>query len=237
MKNLQPDWLTQGRIDTEYQKYVIMAYLQAVQHNFSDQKLCPDLPDLRTHYENGLSFRQRKGTLNEAFPKRAVRIDAGRQRIEYQSDVPEDAYLTEVDAIMEFAVPRFGQLLTEGQKLWEDIAMSLTIEPVGLMPLRPDEGYLLLHRSTHSETHIYQFSLTLFDDSQPGGRTVHLHFVETKRKSISTTFENMKLDLVRRNRHLPNPATFMLESKRNYPVQETLLPIARQLIVKAVATA
>ncbi len=233
MKKLQSDWLTQGWIDAEYQKYVVMAYLQAVQRNFLDEKLCPDLPDLRTHYENSLSFRQRKGTLNDAFPKRAVRIDPARQRIEYKSEVPDDGYLSEIDAIMEFAVPRFGQLLQEGQQLWEDIATSLTIEPVGLMPLRPDEGYLLLHRTTQAETHIYQFSLTLFDEKQPGGRTVHLHFVETKRKSIGTTFENMKMELVRRNRHLPNPATFMLESKRNYPVQETLLPIARQLIVKA----
>lgn len=221
-------------MDAEYQKYVVMAYLQAVQRNFSDDKLCPDLPDLRTHYENSLSFRQRKGTLNGAFPKRAVRIDPERQRIEYETELPDDAYLSEIDTIMDFAVPRFGQLLIEGQKLWEDIAMSLTIEPVGLLPLCPDEGYLLLHRSTYAETHIYQFSLTLFDDRQPGGRTVHLHFVEIKRKSLSTTFENMKLDLVRRHRHLPNPATYILESKRNYPVQETLLPIARQLIAKAV---
>lgn len=238
MKNLQPDWLTQGWIDAEYQKYVIMAYLQAVQRNFTDQKLCPDLPDLRTHYENSLSFRQRKGTLNEAFPKRVVRINPERQQLEYKAEVPEDGFLAEIDTIMEFALPRFGQLLANGQQLWEDIAQSLTIEPVGLMPLRPDEGYLLLHRAgtpdrTQSETLIYQFSVTLFDDRQPGGRTVHLQFVETRRKTLGTTFENMKLDLVRRNRHLPNPATFMLESKRNYPVQETLLPIARQLIVRA----
>ncbi len=240
MKKLQPDWLTQGWIDAEYQQYVIMAYLQEVQRNFSDQKLHPDLPELRTHYENSLSFRRCKGTLNEAFPKRVVRIDPKRQQLDYKSEVTDDGLLTEIDAIMEFAEPRFGQLLAEGQQLWEDIAHSLTMEPVGLMPLRPDEGYLLLHRTgtperTASETHIYQFSVTLFDERQPGGRTVHLQFVEIRRKSIGTTFENMKLELVRRNRHLPNPATFLLESKRNYPVQETLLPIARQLLVKAAA--
>ena len=240
MKKLQPDWLTQGWIDAEYQKYVVMAYLQAVQRNFSDQKLHPDLPELRAHYENGLSFRRCKGTLNEAFPKHVVRIDPKRQRLDYKSEVTDDAFLTEIDAIMEFAVPRFEKLLTEGQQLWADIATSLSLSPVGLLPIRPDEGYLLLHRSgtpdrTQSETHIYQFSVTLFDEQQPGGRTVHLHFVETKRKSLGTTFENMKLELVRQHRHLPNPATFMLECKRNYPVHETLLPIARQLLVQAAA--
>lgn len=235
MKTLQPDWLTQGLIDAEHKKYVVMAYLQAVQTNFKAYRLYPDLPDLRTHYESSLSFRRCKGTLNQAFPKRVVRIDPRQQRIEYESELKEDAYLTEVDAIMEFALPRFGQVLTEGQQLWADIATSLTIAPVGLLPLRPEEGYLLLHRTTHAETSVYQFNLTLYDDKEPGGRRVHLRFVETKRKSLTTTFETMKLDLVRRYRHLPNPATYILESHKNYPVQETLLPIARQLIVKAIA--
>ena len=64
---------------------------------------------------------------------------------------------------------------------------------------------------------------------------IRLHFVEAFRKSLAHTFENVKLDLIRRHRHLPNPATYMLESDRSYPVQETLLPIARQLLAQAVA--
>ncbi|WP_332367959.1 hypothetical protein [Spirosoma telluris] len=64
---------------------------------------------------------------------------------------------------------------------------------------------------------------------------MQLRFVETVRKSLANTVENIKLDLIRRHRYLPNPATYMLESKRIYPVQETLLPIARQLLAQAVA--
>lgn len=235
MKKLQPDWFVQNWLDAEYQKYVVMAYLQAVQQNFRDHKLCPDLPELRNHYEAGIHFSRGKGTLNAAFPKRANRITGPPPRIEYKSEVTPPAFMAEVDAIMEFALPRFQTMLSEGQNCWATIANSLTLAPIGLMPLRPEEGYLLIHATNQTETQIYYFSVTLYSEQEPGGRLVKLRFVEAVRKSLVSTFENIKLDLIRRHRHLPNPATYILESQRTYPVQETLLPIARQLLAQAVA--
>jgi len=235
MKKLQPDWFTQNWLDAEYQKYVVMAYLQAVQQNFTEQKLCPDLPELRDHYDAGIRFSRGKGTLNAAFPKRISRVTGPPPRIEYQSEVTEPSFMAEMDAIMEFALPRFQAMLTEGQQRWADIARSLTLSPVGVLPLRPEEGYLLIHATNQSETQVYYFSMTLYSEQEPGGRLVKLNFVEAVRKSLVNTFENIKLDLIRRYSYLPNPATFMLESQHTYPVQETLLPIARQLLVQAVA--
>ncbi|GAB4014116.1 hypothetical protein EXU85_10955 [Spirosoma sp. KCTC 42546] len=235
MKKLQPDWFTQNWLDAEYQKYVVMAYLQAVQQNFTEYKLFPDLPELRGHYDAGIRFARGKGTLNAAFPKRVSRVSGPPPRIEYKSEVTDPAFMAEVDAIMEFALPRFQTLLTEGRQRWDDIAKSLTLAPVGLLPLRPEEGYLLIHATNQAETQVYYFSMTLYSEQEPGGRLVQLRFVEAVQKSLVNTVENIKLDLIRRHRYLPNPATYMLESKRTYPVQETLLPIARQLLAQAVA--
>ncbi|MDB5239771.1 MAG: hypothetical protein JWP57_396 [Spirosoma sp.] len=235
MKKLQSDWFMQNWIDAEYQKYVVMAYLQAVRQNFTDDKLCPDLPDLRSHYADGIRFSQGKETLLSAFPKRVSGVSGPPPRIEYKSEVTDPAFMTEMDAIMEFALPRFQEMLIEGQQRWADIAGSLTLAPVGLMPLRPEEGYLLLYATNQSEAQIYQFSLTFYSDQEPGGRMVQLRYVEAVRRSLVNTFENIKLDLIRKHRQLPNPATYRLETSRTYPVQETLLPIARQLLAQAVA--
>ena len=235
MKKLQPDWFTQNWLDAEYQKYVVMAYLQAVRQNFTADRLCPDLPDLRTHYADGIRFSRGKDTLNAAFPKRISRVTGPPPRIEYKPDVTDPAFMTEMDATMDFALPRFQAMLAEGQQRWADIAGSLMLTPVGLMPLHPDEGYLLLYVTNQSEAQVYQFSLTLYSDQEPGGRMVQLRYVEAVRTSLVNTFENIKLDLIRRHRQLPNPATYRLETTRTYPVQETLLPIARQLLAQAVA--
>ncbi|UFH53546.1 hypothetical protein [Spirosoma sp. KNUC1025] len=143
--------------------------------------------------------------------------------------------MAEMDAIMEFALPRFQAMLVEGQQRWAEIASSLTLAPVGLLPLRPEEGYLLIHATNQTETQVYYFCITLYSEQEPGGRLVQLRLVDIVRKSLVNTFENIKLDLIRRNRQLPNPATYTLVSRRAYPVQETLLPIARQLLARATA--
>ncbi len=235
MKKLQPDWFTQNWLDAEYQKYVVMAYLQAVGQNFGADKLCPDLPDLRSHYADGVRFARDKDRLAAAFPKRVQAITGPPPKIEYRSEVTEPAFLTEMDEIMAFALPRFQAMLTEGQQRWADIAGSLRLAPVGLMPLHPQEGYLLLCATNQSEAQVYHFSLTLYSDQEPGGRLVQFRFVEAVRTSLVNTFEAIKLDLIRRYRQLPNPATYRLETARTFPVQETLLPIARQLLAQAVA--
>lgn len=229
MTTLPYDWLTQNRIDAEYKQYVVLAYLQSVGQRFADCQLHPDLPDLKRHYEATLRFRSGKGTLMAAFPKRVAGISGPPPRIDYESELPADPLLDEVDDIVNFALPRFNATLTEGRQRWDDLAATLTLEPIGLMPLRPDEGYLFVHYATSTDLSIYQYRLTLYDDQAPGGRLVYWQLRERTQRTIGTTFERLKLDLIRRY-NLPNPAAFRLESQRLMPEQETLLPIAQQLL-------
>lgn len=233
MTTLPYDWLTQNRIDAEYKQYVVLAYLQGVGRRFADCQLHPDLPELKRHYEATLHFRRGKGTLMAAFPKRVAGISGPPPRIDYESELPADPLLDEVDEIIDFALPRFNATLTEGRQRWDDLATTLTLEPVGLMPLRPDEGYLFVHYATSTDLSIYQYRLTLYDDQAPGGRLVHWQLRERTQRTMGTTFERLKLDLIRRY-NLPNPAAFRLESQRLMPEQETLLPIAQQLLNKAI---
>lgn len=224
----------QNWLDSEYQQYVVLAYLQSVQQHFADNQLHPALPDLREHYKTGLTFVQGKGSLSASFPRRVRGIKGPPPRIDYVPAVPDDAFLTEIDTALAFALPRFQQAVSEGEHRWSDIARALTLEPVGLLPLRPEEGYLFIHATQHRTTEVYQFRLTLYADQVPGGRVVRFRYLESVQQGLANTLENIKLDLIRRHRDLPNPATFRLESKQPLPVTETLLPIARQLLAQAV---
>lgn len=235
MSALQPDWFTQNWLDSEYQQYVVMAYLQSVQQQFATDRLYPILPELRCHYESARQFAEGKGSLTAAFPRRMRGITGPPPRIDYVLEVPEDTYLAEIDSMLAFALPRFRQAMADGEQRLADIAGSLTLEPIGLMPLQPQEGYLLLCLPGQSAAQVYHFQLTLYADQVPGGRVVRFAYVESVEQGLGNTAERIKLDLIRRYRHLPNPATFRLASERSYPISETLLPIARQLLAKAVA--
>jgi hypothetical protein len=56
-------------------------------------------------------------------------------------------------------------------------------------------------------------------------------------RSISNTYEHIKSELIRSRRSLPNPAVYSIETELTYPVDETLLPIAKRRLVKFICSA
>ncbi|WP_229311012.1 hypothetical protein [Larkinella soli] len=136
-------------------------------------------------------------------------------------------------------MPRFGKTLSEGQQMADEIEAGLKLIPIGMLPLYRNEGYLFLHWTDHAQTHIYYFCLKWsgLPSFRPnpaadpvGDPSVRTQYIDSVRKGIGRTFEALKLDLIRRRPHLPNPATFMVESRRRLPLEHTLLPLAGRLV-------
>ncbi|MES2520068.1 MAG: hypothetical protein V4585_18265 [Bacteroidota bacterium] len=235
MKTLDKDWLTTGLIDFEYKKYVLLAYLQHVKGNFKSQRLYPDLRDLQYHYEYSKYFKDGIEQMSTLFPKRIKDINSDNLDVVYEfSSQPDNRYLTELESIMNYALPRFENAILEGEEIVAEVQSNINISPVGILPLYKNDGYLLLHEPLISETQIYQYNLTVFEGKHEKFRGVKTFYVETVRKSLVNTFENIKLDLVKKYKHLPNPATYVVESKYILPLEETLLPIAKKKIVEQV---
>ena len=69
MEKLSNDWLTQGLIDFEYKKYLLLAYLQTVKSSFGKGELYPFLADLVFHYRNLQALKENKSLIREAFPR------------------------------------------------------------------------------------------------------------------------------------------------------------------------
>ena len=65
MEQLKVDWLTDGLIDFEYKKYVLLAYLKNVRANFDDKKLYPFMSDMVFHYQNLMTIKSNKSLLYE----------------------------------------------------------------------------------------------------------------------------------------------------------------------------
>jgi len=58
------------------------------------------------------------------------------------------------------------------------------------------------------------------------------HIAEELNGVFPNTYENIKLDLIRQHKNLPNPATFVIMSAFQFPLNETLLPIAKRSFVR-----
>ena len=80
---------------------------------------------------------------------------------------------------------------------------------------------------------MYAYSVPLLhganEASQHHGVTTH--YVGCYTITLSRRYEQIKADLVRGTRALPNPATFAFETDLELPRIETYLPLAKQLVL------
>lgn len=231
-KILSDNWLTEKHIDFEYKKYVLLAWLQHVSERFEETRLYPALSELVKHYRNLVSLREQKKQLYGAFPEKLTQTDLQQFKLVYDKLTGDDQLMQELEQIIQFSIPRFEQQLGEGKKLYEMLESKLKIHPVGIVPLHTDAGYLFLANGNSKETAVFEYQITIFDQPDERYRAISLQYVAAYEKTLRHTYENIKHDLLKYNSHLPNPATYVIESGLTLPLDETLLPIAKRYLVK-----
>src|SRR5580704_1193598 len=114
MTTLNQNWLTEGLVDFEYKKYLLLSYLQEVGKNFDEKKLYPRLSELVEHYNNIKLFKEQKMAAIKDFPKEVTRMDFEKFKLEYKEVYGEDDLLKEIDSIVDFAVPEIESKLGIG---------------------------------------------------------------------------------------------------------------------------
>lgn len=236
MAALTKDWITEKLIDFEYKKYILLAYLKEVSENFNGNKLYPSLSELIEHYKQVIAIKENKQNLLGTFPQRMQRIDLEKIRIIYEQMMEDDALMTEIENIINYSIPRFEHYLSEGKKIYDFIEEQLHVYPIGVIPLYPQQGYMFLKNGPKAETRIYEYQITIFEQPNIKYRGIHTQYLKSYKKSFTNTFESIKTDLIRENQQLPNPAVYAVETEMVLPIEETLLPLAKRILVKQVSS-
>ena len=117
MEKLKHDWLTDGLIDFEYKKYILLSYLQNVKNSFDKTELYPHLADLVHHYQNLVALKENKENLTKNFPAKAEGLDMKKLEIIYHELIQDDEIMKELGDIIEYAVPMFKNSLEEGKEI------------------------------------------------------------------------------------------------------------------------
>jgi hypothetical protein len=237
MERLPNDWLTQGIVDFEYKKYVLLAYLKTVKSSFGKVQLYPFLGDLVFHYRNLLAIKENKALLRESFPKEISLEEFQRLELNYRQMVEDDAVMSELESILEFAIPHIKESLQEGSVIYELVESKCEISPIGVTPLYAKEGYLFVTQPPEKETSIYRYQMSIFEKSDEQLRSLNTLYVGSMPRSLTNTYERIKLDLIKQYQDLPNPATYLILSKMKFPFSETLMPVAKRLFVKHLSQA
>ena len=228
-------WLTEGCIDFEYKKYQLLAFLQEVSQQFKEKKLYPRLSELVTHYENLQFFTEQKRLVANGFPKQISQLDFEHFTIQYQTLAEDDRLMQELNDIAAFALPELQYKLDEGKDLYETVVEQLQIFPVGIVPLRNEEGYLMLSDFLKKWISVYYYEITLFENAKEPYRGIKTTHLADYRVSISHHYETIRYELLAQRKELHNAATYVVEFKQSFPLPETMLPIAKKTLVRELA--
>lgn len=237
MKSLSETWFAEGRIDFELKKYTLLAYLQEVNKYFNENKLYPQLADMVFHYNNIVAFRENKKYLQEHFPKKMTGIQMEKLQLLYQQMIEDDELMQELEDIIHYAAGKMKTTIQTATGIYEFVEEQIEITPIGIIPLDIQEGYFFLSSGNNKETSVYHYRLSIFEKHDEKYRSIRTLFIDNCQRGISHTYENIKSELIRRWKDLPNPAVYSIETDLNFPVDETLLPVAKRSLVKFISAA
>ena len=231
MKELTSSWITDGTIDFEYKKYILLAYFQHVQKQFGHSKLYPSLSELVAHYNGLLNLKKNSSSIQKAMPKELNGIDAKRLELLYK-DIDHAEELKTIFELVEYALPEFQSHIENGKDIYEFIESCLNLETVGLLPIYKNEGYVFLHAEDEKVIDLYRYHMSMIETSSEKFSALNVEYMGSERKSFSKTFENIKLSLARRFNDLPNPATYLVTSRYKFPLVESFLPVAKRMLMR-----
>lgn len=234
MKTLSETWFADGYIDFELKKYTLLAYLQEINKCFKEIKLYPQLSDVIFHYNNIVSFQKNKKILQNRFSKKLTLIQIQKLQLLYQQMVEDDDMMKELEDIILYAEKEMHSTISNGTKIYEFIEDQMQINPIGIIPLKQDEGYFFLTENVR-QTHVYYFQLSIFENKDEKYQSIKTQFIQSWYRNFVNTYESIKRELIKSKTNIPNPAVYSIETELNFPVEETLLPIAKRSLVRYIS--
>jgi hypothetical protein len=236
MKTLSETWFADGYIDFELKKYTLLAYLQEIHKYFNQNKLYPQLADIIFHYNNLAAFRENKKYLQEQFPKKLTGVQIEKLQILFEQMIQDDELMQELEEIIIYATGEIQRTITNGTEIYEFVEDKLVIFPVGIVPLDSNEGYFFLSEGGNNDTRVYQYRLSFFEKHDEKYRSIRTEYIDSWTRNLVNTYENIKAELIRIKQGMPNPAVYSIETDLKFPVDETLLPVAKRSLVRYISS-
>lgn len=236
MESVTFDLFVTGLRDPESMQYRLLAYLKRIREAFARNLIYPHLGDLVTLHNtlSGLS-----GKLDEArssLPGKLTGVDLKAHRLIYEkSDLGLDQ-LDDLEALIEWALPRIRTAIEEGRAIYEFVDENVHLEQVGIVPSYVEEGYLLVPDRSASQIHVVRYRMSIFAGAEERFRTLRTtHITSIESGAVLPSPAAIKQQLATEHSDLPNPSTYFLVTELDFPFRETVLPVAKRKLIHSLS--
>lgn len=218
--------------DEEGARYRLLAYLQRVRGGFGQRKLYPYLPEVQAVRREFEELFRRREELDAAIPGEITGWDPATGRA-IRTRAPEPLWQV-IDQVYTMALPLLGHASEEGLQLREELMACIHVDPVGVMPLRTDVGYLLIRQGSNARVYSYEVGLHRPGEDGASGQAMRTTFIADHTLSIVWHCGQVKAELVRQRPQWPQPAMFAFTADIPLPAIETFVPLAKRVVLDLV---
>jgi hypothetical protein len=223
--------------DWEMNQYRVLGGIKEYSIDFNKKRLYPSLAhliELSNHLEEIL--KQQKN-LNHSFPKEIKNFDIKSKTILFESLEKLSPNLEFLFELIKWALPLINQEIEEGIVLYEFVEKNLNIEQVGILPIYKDEGYFMVKDNVAEVLQVHKYECSLFTSGSEKFRALKTELIKSINESlVANPPELIKSELIRENRILPNPATFICETDLDFPFTETIFPSAKRKLISQITS-
>lgn len=226
---------TKVQDDVEKRQYIILAELKKISEQFQYYKVYPYLSELVELRNTLKDITDRLADLRSKFPKRIGRIDWVNKTIEHEVVFVNGTDLTAVVELIDWTLPHIEKVIHEGIAIHEYVEKELLVEHVGILPNYREEGYFFVPDNQKKKLNLFQFEISIFQSSEDKYRSLKTKFLKgitQGRAKLSPG--SIKMDLIREQRQLPNPATYSIDTSLDFPFTPTILPVAKRKLMQTI---
>ncbi len=226
---------TKVQDDFEKRQYIILSELKKISTEFQYYKIYPHLSELIEIHRTLKDVIKRLADLKSKFPKRIGKIDWVNRTIEHEVVFVDGTDLSAVVNLINWAMPHIEKVISEGIAIHEFVEKGLTVEHVGILPTYKDEGYFFVPDNKSKKLNLFRFELSLFKSSEDEYRSLKTRFLRSLEQGLAQISPgSIKLELIKEEKELPNPATYAFNTKLDFSFHQTILPVAKRKLMRAI---
>jgi len=231
---MKTDSLFQEPIDLQHKQYVILSYLQKLDKNLNNFKLYPQFQEISLHLAS-INLLIEKGqylTMNRT-------LKDPDDEILISDLVPVDCPLLTKEEILEvyhvckYASTKLTDYFNHAKAIWDVVNDTVSIEAVlNKKNIEPKEGLFFLDYK--DKTLLYEFIIKPIKKNALETKCHIKKIAECTKDEFKDKLKEVKKPLIKNlqdeNVH-KNLILFTIHHSSDYPLKETLLPIAKRKIM------
>jgi hypothetical protein len=236
MAKLSKQWFFEPVFDFEYKTYELQAYLRDLKTHFSQSMFYPYLTDLHGHMDDVRRYKEGIEKLESSLRRDLKEIDLRKMRFVRQP-LPDDAgVIDELGQIVDYAQQHLSYTYQKGVADLNKTSEEVHISPLGLIARSNSSGFLFFRKPRQTRIYSYKLRMVRRAVADQAYMDVQTSYLEEIRTGMLTNFNEVKWRLIKNSGSESSLNAYLIETNTEIPQYETLLPLAKQYLIKTSAS-